>query len=66
MKTRLCHIGMYLDKKLNYSHHIKYLKKLKGTGKIKLLSNIFLQNSFPAICKAILRRHLHYDDIIHD
>ena len=51
MKTRLCHIGMYLDKKLNYSHHIKYLKK---------------QNSFPAICKAILRRHLDYDDIIHD
>ena len=36
------HLGVYLDKKLNFNHHIKkkMSKAMKGIGVIKKLSNM--------------------------
>ena len=58
----------YLDKKLNFSHHIieKISKACKAIGVIKKLYYVLPRNSLLTIYKSFIRPHLDYDDIIYD
>ena len=60
------HLGMYLDKALNFNLHIKQKmsKTMKGIGVIHKLSKTLLQHSLTTICKSFVRPYLGYSDII--
>ena len=62
------HLGIYLDEKLNFSHHIKekITKAMKGVGVIKILSKMLPQHSLLTIYKSFVRPHLDYGDILYD
>ena len=47
------HLGIYLDEKFNFNHHIKekITKAMKGIGVIKRLSKMLPQHSLLTICK---------------
>ena len=61
------HLGIYLDEKLNFNHHIKekMTKAMKGIGVIKRLSKMLPQHSLLTIYKSFVRPHLDYGDIIY-
>ena len=56
------HLGVFLDKKLNFQHHIKenIAKASKGIGFIKKLNNVLPRNALLTICKSFVRPHLDY------
>ena len=62
------HLGIYLDEKLNFNHHIKekMTKAMKGIGVIKRLSKMLPQHSLLTIYKSFVRRHLDYGDTLYD
>ena len=62
------HLGIILDKNLNFKSHIdKVLTKAsKGITVIKRLRNSLLRKSLITIYKAIIRPHLDYGDILYD
>ena len=59
-------LGVFLDKKLNFQHHIKekIAKASKGIGVIKKLNNVLPRNAL-TIYKSFVRPHLDYRDIIY-
>ena len=62
------HRGLYLDEKLNFSHHInvKISKANKGIGIIKRQSYILPRKTLITIYKSFIRPHLDYCDVIYD
>ena len=66
--VRQKHLGMYLDKALNFNLHIreKMSKAMKGIGVILKLSKTLPQHSFDTKYKSFVRSHLDYGDIIYD
>ena len=62
------HLGLYLDKKLNFSYHIKekISKACRGIGVIKRLHNNLPRQSLLTIYKSFIRPHLDYGDVIYD
>ena len=66
--VRQKHLGMYLDKALNFNLHIreKMSNAMKGIGVILKLSKTLPQHSFDTKYKSFVRSHLDYGDIIYD
>ena len=62
------HIGLYLDKKLNYNTHIneKLRKVYKGIGLLRNLPNKLPRQALVTIYKAFIRPHLDYGDTMYD
>ena len=60
------HLGMYLDEKLNFGHHIteKIAKVNKGIGVIK--KNVLPRRALLTIYKCFIRPNLDYGDFIYD
>ena len=60
------HLGIYLDEKLTFKHHIneKINKPSKGIG-IKL-NNILPHSALLTVYRSFIRHHLDYDDVIYD
>ena len=62
------HLGIHLDEKLNFNHHVKekITKANKGSGVIKKLSNTLSRDALLTIYKSFVRPHLDCDNIIYD
>ena len=62
------HLGMDLDEKLNFGHHIteKIAKTNKGIRFIKKLHNVLLRRALLTIYKCFIRPNLDYGDFIND
>ena len=62
------HLGLYLDEKLNFSHHIKekISKACKGIAVIRKLHYVLPRHSLLSIYKSFIRPHLDNGDIIYD
>ena len=62
------HLGMHLDKKLNFNHHLeeKIAKANKGIGLIRKLAHILPRQSLLTIYKSFIRPHLGYGDTVYD
>ena len=62
------HLGLYLDEKINFIHHIKekISKPYRGIGVIKKLRNNLPRQSLLTICKSFIRPHLDYGDVVYD
>ena len=61
-------LGIHLDEKLNFNHHVKekITKANKGIGVIKKLSNTLPRDAMLTIYQSFVRPHLDYGDIIYD
>ena len=59
---------MYLNEKLNFTHHVKEKIALanKGIGLIRKLAHVLPRQSLLTIYKSFIRPHLDYGDIIYD
>ena len=64
----LFHLGLYLDEKLNFCHHIKekISKTYRGIGVIKKLQTFLTRQSLLTIYKSFIRPHLDYGDVVYD
>ena len=62
------HLGMHLDEKLNFNHHVKekIAKANKGKRQIRKLAHVLPSQSLLTIYKSFIRPHLDYGDIIYD
>ena len=62
------HLGVHLDKKLNFSNHIeeRILKANKGIAILRKLYNVLPRSSSIIIYKSFIRLHLDYCAIIFD
>ena len=62
------HLGLYLDEKLTFGHHLneKISKANKGIGLIKRLYAYLPRQSLLNIYKSFIRPHLDYGDVIYD
>ena len=62
------HLGLILDDKLTFDHHLreKIAKANKGIGVINKLRKFLPRNSLVTLFKAFVRPHLDYGDIIYD
>ena len=62
------HLDLYLDERLNFSHHIKEKtsKVCKGIGVIRKFHYILPKHSLLINYKSFIRPHLDYGDIIYD
>ena len=62
------HLGMFLDKKLNFGEYLKYVtnKVSKSIGLLRKLQMILPRRSLVTIYKSFIRPHLEYGDIIFD
>ena len=62
------HLGMLLDDKLRYEHHLKsVLNKVKKTmALLRKFQQILLRQSLITIYKSFIRSHLDYGDIVYD
>ena len=62
------HLGMLLDDKLSYEHHLKFvLNKIKKTiGLLPEFQQILPRQSLITIYKSFIRPHLDYGDIVYD
>ena len=62
------HLGMLLDDKLSYEHHLKsVLNKVKKTiGLLRKFQQILPRQSLITIYKSFIRPHLDYGDIVYD
>ena len=61
------HLGMLLDDKLSYEHHLKFvLNKVKKTiGLLRKFQQILSRQSLITIYKLFIRPHLDYRDIVY-
>ena len=66
--ARQKHLGLYLDKKPNFSHHTKekISKACKGIAVIRKLYYVLPRHLLLTIYKSFIRTHLDYVDIIYD
>ena len=62
------HLGLILDTKLSFAHHLeeKIKKANKGIGLINRLRRYVPRNSLLTLYKSFIRPHLDYGDIIYD
>ena len=62
------HLGLFLDKKLVFEHHLneKISKATKGISLIKRLHKYLPRKALLCIYKSYIRPHLDYADIIYD
>ena len=62
------HLGMQLDKKLNFEEQLKKVESNvnKTIGIIRKLQNILPRSALLTIYKSLIRPHLDYGDIIYD
>ena len=62
------HLGMLLDDKLSYEHHLKFVlnKVKKKIGLLRKFQQILLRQSLITIYKLFIRLHLDYGDIVYD
>ena len=62
------HLGMYLDKSLNFNRHLeeKLMKVSKGIGVLRKPSSRLPRKALITIYKSFIRPHLDYGDIICD
>ena len=62
------HLGMLLDDKSSYEHHLKFvLNKIKKTiGLLRKFQQILPRQSLITIYKSFIRPHLDYGDIVYD
>ena len=62
------HLGIYLDEKLNFIHHIKEKnsKASKGVSVINKMNNTLPRKALLTLYKSFVRPHLDYGDIIYD
>ena len=62
------HLGLTLDKRLNFNQHLngKIAKSMKGIGLIKRLYCYLPRKSLMTIYKSYIRPHLDYCDVIYD
>ena len=62
------HLGMLLDDKLSYEHHLKFvLNKIKKTiGLLRKFQQILPRQSLITIYKSFIRPHLDYGDTVYD
>ena len=62
------HIGVILDKKLAFNHHLseKIAKVNKGIGLITRLRKSLSRDTLLTLYKAFVRPHLDYGDILYD
>ena len=62
------HLGMQLDKKLNFEEHFHKVesKVNKTIGIIRKLQNVLQRSALLTIYKSFIRLHLDYGDIVHD
>ena len=62
------HLGLTLDKKLSFNHHLdgKIKKAKKGIGLMNRLRKHVPRNSLLTLYKSYIRPHLDYGDIIYD
>ena len=62
------HLGMLVDDKLSYEHHLKFvLNKIKKTiGLLRKFQQILPRQSLITIYKSFIRPHLDYGDIVYD
>ena len=62
------HLGLILDKKLNFDHHLKekIAKANKGIGMIIRLRRLLSRDILLTIYKSFVRPHLDYGDIVYD
>ena len=62
------HLGLILDEKLIFGHHLneKISKANKGIGLIRRLYTYLLRKSLLNIYKSFIRPHLDYGDVIYD
>ena len=65
--TCLKHLGMCLDEKLSFNHHVKEIigKANKGIGLIHKLAHVLPRQSLLTIYISFIRPHLDYGDIIY-
>ena len=61
------HLGIHLDKELNFILHIKekMSKANKGVGAIKKLNNTLPRKALLTLYKSFVRPHLDYGDTIY-
>ena len=62
------HLGLYLDEKLNFWHHIKekISKAYRVIAVIKKLQNTLPRQLLLTIYKSFIRPHLDYWDVVYD
>ena len=60
------HLGVILDVKLTFEEHLKNDKTNKTIGLLRKLSNLFPRQALVTICKAFVRPHLDYGDVLYD
>ena len=62
------HLGMLLDVKLSYEHHLKFaLSKVnKAIGLLRKFQQILPIQSLTAVSKSFIRPHLDYGDIVYE
>ena len=62
------HLGMLLDGKLSYEHHLKFIlsKVNKAIGLLRKFQQILPIQSLITIYKSFIRPHLDYGDIVYD
>ena len=62
------HLGLILDEKLTFVHHVneKISKAYKGISLIKRLYNVLPRKSLLCIYRSFVRPHLDYADVIYD
>ena len=62
------HLGMFLDDKLNFGEHLKYIanKVNKSIGLLRKLQNLLPRRSLVTIYKSFIRPHIDYGDVIFD
>ena len=60
------HLGMFLDDKLNFGEHLKYVanKVNKSIGLLCKLKNLLPRRSLVTIYKPFIRFHIDYGDVI--
>ena len=59
---------MFLDDKLNYGEHLKYIanKVNKSIRLLRKIQNLLPRRSLVTICKSFIRPHIDYGDVIFD
>ena len=62
------HLGLILDSQLNFSEHTSSTLSIvhKLTAVLRKLQTVLTRHSLLTICKAFLRLHLDYCDVIYD
>ena len=62
------HLGMHLDKKLNFEEHLSKIetKVNKSVGIIRKLQNVLPQSALLTVYKSFIRPLLDYGDIVYD